>query len=50
MKLTLYEALIRFIMTHACPVWEFMAYSLLLKLQCLQNEVLCTIVIYQGTR
>jgi hypothetical protein len=30
-------------MTYACPAWEFAAESHLLKLQCLQNRVLCTI-------
>jgi transposase len=36
-KLTLYKALIRYKMTYACPAWEFVADSHLLKLQCLQN-------------
>jgi hypothetical protein len=30
-------------MTYACPAWEFAAESHLLKLQRLQNKVLCTI-------
>jgi hypothetical protein len=30
-------------MTYACPAWEFVAESHLLKLQRLQNKVLCTI-------
>jgi hypothetical protein len=30
-------------MTYACPSWEFAAESHLLKLQRLQNKVLCTI-------
>jgi hypothetical protein len=32
-KLTLHKALIRSIMTYACPDWEFVAESHLLKLQ-----------------
>jgi hypothetical protein len=42
-KLTLHKALIRSVMTYACPTWEFAAESRLLKLQCLQNRVLRTI-------
>jgi hypothetical protein len=42
-KLTLHKALIRFIMTYACPAWEFAADSHLLKLQRLQSKVLYTI-------
>jgi hypothetical protein len=30
-------------MTYACPAWEFVAEIHLLKLQCLQNKILCTI-------
>jgi hypothetical protein len=30
-------------MTHANPAWEFVADTHLMKLQCLQNKVLCTI-------
>jgi hypothetical protein len=30
-------------MTYACPAWEFVADTHLLKLQCLQNKVLCII-------
>jgi hypothetical protein len=30
-------------MTYACPAWEFVAECHLLKLQRLQNKVLCTI-------
>jgi hypothetical protein len=41
-KLTLIKALIRSVMTYACPAWEFVAESHLLKLQHLQNRVLCT--------
>jgi hypothetical protein len=41
-KLTLHKALIRSIMTNACPAWEFAAESHLLKLQRLQNNVLRT--------
>jgi hypothetical protein len=29
-------------MTDACPAWEFVAETHLLKLQCLQNRILCT--------
>jgi hypothetical protein len=32
-KLTLHKALIRFVMTYACPAWEFAAETYLLKLQ-----------------
>jgi hypothetical protein len=42
-KLTLHKALIRSVMTYACPAWEFAAESHLLKLQRLQNKVLHTI-------
>jgi hypothetical protein len=42
-KLTLHKALIRSVMTYACPAWEFAAECHLLKLQRLQNNVLCTI-------
>jgi hypothetical protein len=37
-KLTLHKALIRSIMTYACPAWEFAADNRLLKLQRLQNK------------
>jgi hypothetical protein len=43
MKRILHKALIRRIMTYACPAWEFAADSHLLKLQNLQNKVLRTI-------
>jgi hypothetical protein len=39
-KLILYRALIRSIMTYACPTWEFAADTHLLELQGLQNRVL----------
>jgi hypothetical protein len=39
-KFTLYKALIRSVMTYACPTWEYVVASHLLKLQCLQNRVL----------
>jgi hypothetical protein len=39
-KLTLYKALIRSVMTHACPTWKYAADAHLLKLQRLQNRVL----------
>jgi hypothetical protein len=42
-KLTLHKALIRSVMTYACPAWKFAADTHLLKLQRLQNKVLCTI-------
>jgi hypothetical protein len=42
-KLTLHKALIRSVMTYACPAWEFAAEYHLLKLQRLQNKVLRTI-------
>jgi hypothetical protein len=42
-KLILYKALIKSVMTYACPVWEFGVDSHLLKLQRLQNKVLRTI-------
>jgi hypothetical protein len=42
-KLTLQKALIRSVMTYACPAWEFAAECHLLKLQRLQNKVLSTI-------
>jgi len=41
--LTLYKVMISFIMTYACPICEFAEDSHLLKLQSLQNKVLCTI-------
>jgi hypothetical protein len=40
MKLTVYKALIRSVMTYACPTWEYAADAHLLKLQRLQNRVL----------
>jgi hypothetical protein len=42
-KLTLHKAIIRSVMTYACPAWEFAAVSHLLKLQRPQNRVLRTI-------
>jgi hypothetical protein len=42
-KLTIMKALIRSVMTYACPAWEFAAESHLLKLQRLQNQFLRTI-------
>jgi hypothetical protein len=38
--LTLHKALIRSIMTHACPAWELVADTHLLKSHSLQNKVL----------
>jgi hypothetical protein len=42
-KLTLHKALIRSVMTHASPSWEFAEDGYLVKLQRLQNKVLRTI-------
>jgi hypothetical protein len=42
-KLTPHKALIRTVKTYACPAWELAADTYLLKLQRLQNKVLCTI-------
>jgi hypothetical protein len=42
-KLTLHKALIRSVLTYACPAWKFAAESQLLKLQRLQNKVLRTL-------
>jgi hypothetical protein len=42
-KLTLHKALIRSVLTYACPTWEFAADIHLLKLQRLQNKVLRSI-------
>jgi hypothetical protein len=42
-KLTLHKALIRYIMTYACPTWEFAADNQLMKLQHVKNKVLRTI-------
>jgi hypothetical protein len=42
-KLTLHKALIRSVMTYACPTWKLAADTYLLKLQRLQNKVLRTI-------
>jgi hypothetical protein len=42
-KLTLRKALIRSIMTYACPAWELAADTYLLKWQRLKNKVLRTI-------
>jgi hypothetical protein len=39
-KLTLHKALIRSIMSYACPAWEFVADTRLMKLQRLKNKVL----------
>jgi hypothetical protein len=41
-NLTLYKALVRSIMTYVCPTWEYAADTYFLKLQRLQNRVLCT--------
>jgi hypothetical protein len=42
-KLTLHKALIRSVMTYACPAWELAADTYLLILRRLQNKVLRTI-------
>jgi hypothetical protein len=42
-KLTLHKALIRSVITYACPAWEFAVENHLLKLQLVQNKVLRTI-------
>jgi hypothetical protein len=42
-KLTLHKALMRSVMTQACSIWEFVADTLLIKLQCLEDKVLHTI-------
>jgi hypothetical protein len=42
-KLTLHKALIRSVLTYACPAWDFAADTPLLKLPRLQNKVLRTI-------
>jgi hypothetical protein len=42
-KLTLHKALIRSVITYACPAWEFVEENHLLKLQRMQNRVLRTI-------
>jgi hypothetical protein len=41
-KLILHKALIRSMMTYACPDWEFAADTHLMKLQCLRNKGLRT--------
>jgi hypothetical protein len=47
-KLTTDKALIRLVMTYACPASELAADSYLLKLQRLQNKVLRTTGNFQG--
>jgi hypothetical protein len=42
-KLTLHKAIIRSVMSYACPAWQFVARTHLLKLQRLNNKVLLTI-------
>jgi hypothetical protein len=41
-ELTFHKALIRSVMTYACPAWELAAATYLLKLQRMQNKVLRT--------
>jgi hypothetical protein len=43
-KLTRHRALIRSVMTYACPAWELATDAHLLKLQRLQKKVLRTII------
>jgi hypothetical protein len=38
-KPTLHKTLVKSVMTSACPAWELMADTYLLKLQCIQNKV-----------
>jgi hypothetical protein len=47
-KLTLHKALIRSVMTYACPAWEFAAECYLLKLQRLQNKFSAPLAIFRG--
>jgi hypothetical protein len=42
-KLKLYKALIRLVMTYASPIWQYAVDAHLLKLQHLQNRVLCAV-------
>jgi hypothetical protein len=42
-KLILYKALIGSIMVYACATWEYVADAPLLKLQRMQNRVLCPV-------
>jgi hypothetical protein len=46
-KLTLHKALIRSVMAYACSAFEFVVDTHLIKLQCLQSKVLCTIGSFQ---
>jgi hypothetical protein len=43
-KLTLHKAMIRTVMTYACPAWELAADTYLVRLQRLHNKILCIIV------
>jgi hypothetical protein len=45
-ELTLYKALIRSVITYACPTLEYAAGAHLLKMHRLQNTVLCAIGIF----
>jgi hypothetical protein len=45
-KIALHKALIRTVMTYACPAWTLPADTYLLKLQSMQNKVLRTIGIF----
>jgi hypothetical protein len=47
-KLTIHKALIRSIMTYACPALEFAADNHILKLQLLQNRFSAPLEIFQG--
>jgi hypothetical protein len=47
-KTPLYKALIRSVITHACPAWELSADPYILQLQRLQNKALCAMGHLQG--
>jgi hypothetical protein len=47
-KLTLHKAPTRAVITYAYPAWELAADTYLLKLQHLQNKILCTIENFSG--
>jgi hypothetical protein len=47
-KVTLHKALIRPVITYACPAWELVADTHLLKLQRLQTRFSAPLEIFQG--
>jgi hypothetical protein len=47
-KLALQKALIRSVMTYACPVWKFAADTQLPKLQRLNKKVISLLALFQG--